>query len=651
MKQYSKKLFSIAMLLSTAAITASTPFLQFRSQGRNTARKVVGETVYATDLYDLDAWYGVFDITLEYDRSFRPQSITNALFCPDVVRGPNVNVNNTNRCTSTCGSGNHGRAIIISGSELENRNAATDWMAENFFLPTNFQSILSFSPLVQNIIVNFDWFMGLDRWCSGLYFRLYGPVVNNRTNLRLKETVVTPGSNTADDLNFQPGFVNLDGIAVDDLFPRATNFFAGDTLNIGEGFTFIPLQFAKMSPCKRSKTGFAELRGEFGWNYLRDRYRVGLNIQAAAPTGTRPKATWVLEPQVGNGKHWELGVGLKGLWSFWYSEDEEKHFDFLVEADITHLFKAKQRRTFDLVGKPNSRYMLAEQLEPSGDTNPRLNEATDPLQVQFSGTFSPVANFSTRNVKVSIGVQGDVVAMFTYAMRGFTWDLGYNFWGMSCEKIHVSCSNSVSCNNTCSSSSNNNNIIMPFPENTWALKGDAFIAGQLSTDATQTVFLAATESMATIHAGTNGLDDAGLINPTNPDIDTPIAAVATFNGADVTVDVLGLEGTAINTSNPPVFIKAADLDISGARMRGFSNKIFTHFGYTWNNCCDRWIPFVGIGASGEFGSHRSCNTGCGSNNNNSTSSNHNMCSSSSGGCNKFALSQWAVWIKGGVSFH
>ena len=42
----------------------------------------------------------------------------------------------------------------------------------------------------------------------------------------------------------------------------------------------------------------------------------------------------------------------------WRSEDErniEKHFDFIMEADITHIFKAKQHRTFDLKGKPLSK--------------------------------------------------------------------------------------------------------------------------------------------------------------------------------------------------------------------------------------------------------------------------------------------------------
>jgi hypothetical protein len=652
MKQYSKKLFSIIMLLSTAAITANAPYLQFRSQGRNNARKVVGETSYQTDLYNMESWYGTFDITLEYDRSFRPQSIANALFGPDLVRLPNtitIPTNNNTTSSSFSVSSNNSRAIVISGSQVPNRTVATDWMAENFLLPRNFQSVLTFSPLVQNILGNFDWYMGLDNWCSGLYFRLYGPVVNNRTNLRLSEVVINPGSNEADDLNFQPGFINAEGASIEQLFKRASDFFAGLPLTSISGVTFDPLMFAKMSSSKKSKTGFAELRGEFGWNWLRERYRFGFNIQTAAPTGTRPKGEFVLEPEIGNGKHWELGVGIKGLWSMWRSEDEEKHFDFIVEADITHLFKAKQRRTFDLIGKPNSRYMLAEKLVANGDANPQLDITSNPLAVQFSGEVSPVANFSTRNVKVSYGVQGDVVAMFSYTMRGFSWDLGYNFWGLSREKISLS---SSSVNST--SSISRSNISAPFPEGTWALKGDASVAGELSTDVNQTVFLAATQNGATIHAGTNAAAVTNLVNADqNPGINNPVPATATFNGVSgIAVNVINvIPVEAINTSNPPVFIKATDLDFSGAKIRGFSNKIFTHFNYTWNECCDRWTPFVGLGASGEFGSHKN------NHNNNSTSSIVNVVNNSSssnsgnGNSNKFALSQWAIWIKGGVSFH
>src|SRR5579863_4654849 len=107
MKQYSKKLFSIAMLLSTAAVTATSvaPYLQFRSQGRNNARKIVGETSYHTDLYDMDAFYGTFDATLEYDRSFRPQYITDAIFGSDALKLSNTTTNNNNSSNNSNNSG------------------------------------------------------------------------------------------------------------------------------------------------------------------------------------------------------------------------------------------------------------------------------------------------------------------------------------------------------------------------------------------------------------------------------------------------------------------------------------------------------------------------------------------------------------------
>ena len=138
------------MLLSTAALTANVaPYLQFRSQGRNTARKIVGETSFHTDLYDMESWYGSFDATLEYDRSFRPQNITNALFGADAVKLPTT-TNNNNRCSGS--NNNSGRSIVISGSQFTPRTAATDWMAENFLLPRNFSSIMNFKPLVQNVL-------------------------------------------------------------------------------------------------------------------------------------------------------------------------------------------------------------------------------------------------------------------------------------------------------------------------------------------------------------------------------------------------------------------------------------------------------------------------------------------------------------------
>jgi hypothetical protein len=320
----------------------------------------------------------------------------------------------------------------------------------------------------------------------------------------------------------------------------------------------------------------------------------------------------------------------------WCSEDAERSFNFIVEADITHLFNAKQQRTFDLKCKPLSRYMLAERLVPVADqdTDTQLIPPTPSFSLD-EGEYAPVANFSTRNVKVSIGVQGDLVAMFNYTCRGFSWDLGYNFWAMSSSKIKLSCDDE--CNDTCG--------IVPFPVDTWALKGDVSIAGYndvVAAPDVETFGLGATASAATIFTGVN----AGI---TNANIDPTVAQAEGNNGADpaVAIPLYAFPGTvdparAINTSGTPIFISIDDLDIAGAEQRGLSHKVFTHFSYAWRDCSDRWVPYVGAGFSAEFGSsnsHDDCDT--------TTTIECDTCPSAM----SCAISKWAVEIKGGVSFH
>ena len=454
-----------------------------------------------------------------------------------------------------------------------------------------------------------------------MYFRVYGPVVNNRTNLRAKETIINEG--TAAGSYTQGYFSSQAQVSNSQLFQSALQFFSGSPLIAPiESITFFPLMFAKIPHSRtQSKTGFAELRGEFGWNYVHEDYHFGFNIQSAAPTGKRPHGEFLLEPEIGNGKHWELGVGLSGHWTMWRSEDEERHFDLVIEADVTHLFNAKQRRTFDLIGKPNSRYMLAEKLV-SNTGDPNALSGTSNAGFEFGNTYSPVANFSTRDIGVKIGVQGDIIFMFNYTSRGLSWDLGYNFWGMSKEQIHLS---------------NKENA---FPESTWALKGDASIAGQSTGTGNPIVLLAATEGGdgktngigATIHTGTNALAPDPLANP---NVDSAVLATTGTSVPPTPVNVFN-QTTQISTSVPPIFIKETDLDLKHAGISGTSNKIYTHISYTWIDRED-WIPYLGIGANAEFGSHK--------NNNNATINNDN-----SGNHISFALSKWAVLLKGGVSF-
>src|SRR5579862_368694 len=261
MKQYSK-LFSLVLLGSTAVALADCcsnnnnnsggnncviPFIQWRSQGRNMARKLEGTTSYAVYQGDMDERYGTFNIALEYDQTFRGHQIAQCLFGNSLVNAPAVvttNNNCSNNCSNSCDS-----TIIISGENVATR-AATDWMAENFLLPRDFKSAISFSPKVQSVIVDFDLFVGLDRWVNGLYFRLYGPVVWNKSKLGANENIINQGTLAGGSYS-QGYFDDAAPVPSTSLFQSALNFFGGCQLPgyMDQDVVIQPLNFAKFSDC------------------------------------------------------------------------------------------------------------------------------------------------------------------------------------------------------------------------------------------------------------------------------------------------------------------------------------------------------------------------------------------------------------------
>jgi hypothetical protein len=610
------RLYNIKLLLilcSVSTLVADVAFFPFRSQSRNNVRKLVGTTSYHTDLFDMDSVYGTVNAAFEIDTSFKSHRITNFMFGSSMFNIPAT----PNPAFSSDGKNScHFYNILqISGLNVPAElRTPKDWMAENFLLPSGFLSNVTFKPFVESILLDIDMYIGFDKWVKGLYFRLYGPITNCVSTTWPCEKVISTGSQNPTEDSYPAGFFGAEGVPPLALMATMLDYLGGNTRFI-PGINFSPLAYSIIDCRFSSKTSFADLRAEFGWNYAQERYRVGFNLQVAAPTGNRPDAVYLLPPQIGNGKHWELGVGLKGLMKLWQSEDQDHFIDLILEADITHLFKAKQRRTFDLKGKPSSRYMLAQQLANNDDdTNSGF---------QFTNTYSPVANFSTHNVKVSVGAQADLVVMLTYTGGPFSWDFGYNFWGMSKEKINLGC-----CDARCT---------IPFTENTWALKGDASVAGRTAAGAI--VFLGATENNATIHAGTNQAMGQNIL--TNPNVDNGEAAL---QGTTPVFAITVTPNTAINTSVPPTFIKASDFDVKAAEMRGFSNKAFTYLSYSLvNNPDRRWTPYIGIGASAEFGSHSHIGV--------DSSASSTVSNSSSMGHNSFALSQWAIFFKGGATFN
>lgn len=607
-----KKIFSIVALFSTTAAVGNTakvaPLYSIRSQGVDAARELAGWT-QQVNLFDKDGMYGTFAITPEYSRSFKPGNINKSLF------------NTCDNCPT----------IKISGSSVANRGAS-DWLADYFYLPTDYQSTLKFNPVIDNYIVDLNFFMGLDACLHGLFFRLHLPVVYTRWDLDFCETASSAGTQ-----DLVAGYFAADPIPRADLLANFSQFAAGLTPTSIAGTTMNPLRYAKFNGRRHTQTRLAELQAVLGWDFLQcEDYHIGLGARFSAPTGNAPQGELLFEPIAGNGHHWELGAQLTSHYTFWRSCNENHSIGFYMDANITHLFKAKQKRTFDLKCKPLSRYMLAEKLvsPTDGQLAGGATEGTTIPNAQFDNEFTPVANLTTLNVKVSAAVQGDIAAQFTYVYKGFNWDLGYNFWGRSCEKFDRSCK------------------CPTFPANTWALKGDAHVYGFSALvddgDGFETpVALSATESGATIHGGTN----AG--NSTNTGIDNKQLAWNGLNNdpllsTPLSTGFLAAPENQTNTSINPVFIDACNIDYVG--VRGISNKIYTHLSYQWAERCN-YTPYLGIGGFAEFGSPFSnCKSTC-SSSSSCSSSCASSCRTNNDSCITASLSQWGIWLKGGVSFN
>src|SRR5579885_1044308 len=636
-----KKLLSYAYILSimpvafaqstcpidTANPCGAAPYFSIRSQGENAAREMVGWQEQI-NLCGMDDFYGAVSVVGEYSESFRSNDLARVLFGSDYT--------NAHGC---CGINITGSQAGFASDERGNyffafNRGGNDWLADYFGLPVCWQSSIHFTPKIKNFVADVELYFGLAQWAEGLYARVHMPITWTKWNLHAQETIIDPAIDnfvvdTPDD-GYPDGYFNPGPVLRTNVLDSALNFFNGSQAPLLVGATdiignfvihstrFDKLSYSKWNNCcengSLSKTGVADFELVLGYNVAcTDDGYFGLNIRTAAPTGNHPCGEFLFEPIVGNGGSWQLGGGNDTHAVLWRGEHDNT-LSFYLDANLTHLFKACQKRCFDLCGKPNSRYMLAQRLTTNtvglaGDTIFGDTTCTDsnctPSDAQFDNELSPVANLTMTKVKVSAAVQGDIALKFTYNNgNGFSYDLGYNFFGRSCEKI-------CRVGNT------------PLTDgNTWALKGGTLdsVYGTPFGHLSAPIPLAVTESCATIHQ-----------TPQFNIVDNAEFAIQQIEGTNLRVTSRST-GRQVSTSIQPVFLTEADVDLQGTRI--ISNKIFTHFNYSWINR-ETWVPFLGFGASIEVAHHKQDPVS------------ENCCPS----CRSTHASQGAIWIKGGAAWN
>jgi len=612
------------------------PYLAYRSQGANAARELVGWQEFI-NLTDVCNNYAAFYAAFEYTRTFKPERIAQFYFGDDLV-GCNT--------------------LLIQGSGVDDRNCKA-WFADYFGLPTDFNSRVTFCPQIENFIVDLSYFHGLDKWREGAYIRIWAPIVHTRWNFCINEYVINEGEES-----FIAEYMAAEVVEREDL-PRSFTEVMSGCVTFGDMKE--PLRYGRISRCRLTETKLADIHVALGYNFMRKcDGHFGAHLYLGAPTGSRPCARCLFEPIVGNGKHWELGLGLTASWIFWEDECEEnRYMGVFCDANLTHLFKTCQCRSFDYLCNPNSRYYLLCQMESNpadGDqiraaingTSPPPPVETEATKCQYAKCLVPAINRTTFNVDVKIPFQFDCAIKIACYRDNWSFDLGYNLWARTGEKFCYR-------NNCCYG-----------PRGAYAAKGDAIIYGfpcAIMQDLTlcaevnceKPIPMSSSQHCANIHTGMNlalskskqitemqARENKGIDNPANAYVEGSPDPIQLFRCTS------GSTEEHLHTSYETILTSNLNMCKSPSAI---THKLFAHINYTWEDACgcdSKWTPFLGLGVEAEFAPCKNsccnnCCTCCNPCNGNWCGSDCNSCGDP---CSKkhAGVNQWGVWLKGGVAY-
>lgn len=304
-----------------------------------------------------------------------------------------------------------------------------------------------------------------------------------------------------------------------------------------------------------SKWGLADVILQLGYDFCKsDEKHFAAYVRAVFPTGTKLDSCWaqnIFSPIVGNGRHFELGAGINGHWSFWECDDSDVTLNY--DGYLTHMFGSNTTRQFDIKGLPMSRYAVVKQL--TGDSD-----------FTYEGVMAPLGNFNNGCFNTTFGVRGEAVLDLIYSVCNWEMGLGYAFSGQSSE--------TTPCCNTTSNTTTTSTYVYGFKGNANLVTLD-MAGGGANSDA----YPANNQTAVT---PSNGTFSAGSDNEV-----APILAGAYLYG-------ISDSASATNTFTLPQF------NCTGLMGGQMLNRIFAHVDYVWRDHC--WQPELGVLGSVGFGS-------------------------------------------------
>lgn len=548
--------------------------MTYRSQGVNIAQKNIG--------YLKDYTTNTADITVEYTRSFDNQAISTYFF--------------------------GGEEVIFSGSRVENRGQC-EILADYFGLPTDFKSSLTFSPRIQNVIVDFDFYWRFN-WCNRNFdLRINMPFVHSKWALNPCEIVSNPGT-----IDYPAGYMGPDLITRSELNNSALQALSGQR---AVGDVTFPMQYGRIGCGSITANKIADIYVALGYNVPCTRLKaLHVDLNVSIPTGTVPNGRCLFAPQIGNGRHWALGASISLQYDF-FSPDSKCDYQVTAYFDglIQHLFKSTQKRSYDFCQNgPGSRYTLLEDMAANfagtlGFT-PGFPPSNGPAGNIYITRLLYAIDVTTFDSKIKINAQADIDAKIAFKYKNASVTLGYNLWVRSAEKLV-----SREC----------------LQHHYYGIKGDAqvygfFDIGGMGVPPTIHIPINATQSGSTLRKPQgNGNTVDNFVNNNADNAAFLYNVVFPLQQTDLNSLVnTGITSRAqVKGSNMAVLVTDDDINnCSGLSPRALTNKIFGSIEYDFRVCNKE--SYILLGAEAEFASKVDCV--------------------------KTTVSQWGIWLKGGITY-
>ena len=414
---------------------------------------------------------------------------------------------------------------------------------------------ITWAPYRQAYGVRLDYHQKLDKLLKGLYFKVSMPIAHVKTSMGYSSTCgcgpcggCDPCSTSTPNYCVRQRLTDDAGAFVDGTEKSVIDYLTGNVENTSTIDAQEKLCFAKIHN-GNSDTGIADIDFILGYNFWYEKEKhLNVNIGVTVPTGNKPDGEFLFPAIVGNAGHWALGFGLDSSFELWRNNDS--CIDLLLACNYRYLFSSTEKRTMGFTW-PNGATLTA-----NGWNGQKARYGHWWLGAKLGATTTtPMANFLTRDIKVTPGSHFEGIVQLAYNTNNWTFDLGYNLFAREEDDLKLDCGSCTPCESTCSTGCSTE--CGGWTDDTYAVASDEW--------ETNVAFASVADHLY--------IDDTDFINAANLCLD------ACRQPSVVTHKLYGAIGYAFNEWDYPLM-----LGIGGS--------------YEWetdNDCVDGWALWAKVG--------------------------------------------------------